>query len=241
MFLHFTQPGSTSWLEISLFEIAHFLFIVAEHEINKPEVQRIFEVNSDQEKEEAIDYAVRVVLRELFWALPMLILQTSNRAIYDSIISYIKTDVEHMSRLTGKKLELPGNFEFLPHEVLNSLNSPTQPLEDWRQLLRSKNFSRCFLPALCLSGNFLVWWLLLFLFSCCLANLLADTPAIAAIVAFIGFIYLIVRIRANCETATRGAKAARGNLEDKINGSTRRYGGRIFSYHFSRGKSDCCS
>jgi hypothetical protein len=133
LLVHFNQSRFTSWFEISLFNIAHLIFFGAKEELNKPEVQQIFEVNPDQDKETAIDDAVKGVLRKLFWALPMLVFQATTRAIHDSILSYVKTDVEHMSRLTWKKLELPRNFEYLPNEILNSLKGSIQPLEDWRQ------------------------------------------------------------------------------------------------------------
>jgi hypothetical protein len=73
------------------------------------------------------------VLKRLFWALPHLILQATHRAIHDSILSYIKTDVEHMNKHRWKNLELPRNFEYLPHEILESLYHPIKVWEDWRQ------------------------------------------------------------------------------------------------------------
>ena len=133
LFIHFHQSRFTSWFEISLFPVANLLFMVAERELNKPEVQRLFEVTSDEEKEAAIDDAVKAVLRKLFWALPSLILQATNRAIHDSIISYIKTNVEHMSSFHWKILGLPRNFEYLPNEILESLSNSIKPWDDWRQ------------------------------------------------------------------------------------------------------------
>lgn len=72
-------------------------------------------------------------MKKLFWALPNLIYQATNKSIHDSIISYIKTDVEPGLRLHWKRLRLPKNFEYEPHELLEMLSSSNKPLEDWRQ------------------------------------------------------------------------------------------------------------
>jgi hypothetical protein len=133
LLIQLTQLRFTTWYEISLFSLAHELFTLAQYELNKSEVERVFEITSDQDREERIDYVVKAVLKRLFWALPHLILQATHRAIHDSILSYIKTDVEHMNKHRWKNLELPRNFEYLPHEILESLYHPIKVWEDWRQ------------------------------------------------------------------------------------------------------------
>ncbi|MDQ3821563.1 MAG: hypothetical protein M3362_28325 [Acidobacteriota bacterium] len=123
----------TTWHEISLFHIANLVFMVAEDELNKPEVEKIFDINSIEERDDAIDKAVKAVLRRLFWALTNLFFQATNRAIHDSVLSYIKTDLKHVYSLHWKKLEYPRNFEYLPHQLLETLNKPVTTIEDWRQ------------------------------------------------------------------------------------------------------------
>ncbi len=133
LLIQHSQTKFASWLEIPLFSVARLLFLTAKIEINKPELKRIFDLNSDQEKEEAIDNAVKAVLKRLFWALPRLILQATDRAIHDSILSYIKTDLERVYSLHWKKMELSRNHEYLPHDILNWLNGQIKAVEDWRQ------------------------------------------------------------------------------------------------------------
>ncbi len=115
------------------------LFIVAESELEKPGVKEIFDLNTVQDQEEAIDTAVKSVLRRLFWALPQLFFQATNRALQDSILSYIKTDVERMYKLHWKKMELPKNHEYLPHEAMELLSRTDKAIEDWRQRFIGNN------------------------------------------------------------------------------------------------------
>ena len=49
-------------------------------EINKAEVVELFDINSTREREDTIDYAVIAVLKQLFWALPMLIWHATSGA-----------------------------------------------------------------------------------------------------------------------------------------------------------------
>lgn len=122
-----------TWHEVSLLTFADLLFIAAEMELEKPELHKILDVNSAQEREEAIDRVVKTVLRRLFWALPQMYFQATNRALHDSIVSYIKTDMENMLSLHWRKLELPRNYEYLPTEILEILNRTDKVIEDWRQ------------------------------------------------------------------------------------------------------------
>lgn len=133
LFIQLSNIRFVTWHEVSLLTFADLLLIAAERELDKPEVKEIFDLNSAEEKEEAIDTAVKAILRRLFWALPQLFFQSTNRAFHDSILSYIKTDVENMYSLQWRKMDLPKNHEYLPHEILEVLSRTDKVIEDWRQ------------------------------------------------------------------------------------------------------------
>jgi len=60
LFVQFTDSIFTSWFEISLHSITQLLFMITVQELNKTDVAHTLNINSESEKEEAIDSRLRL-------------------------------------------------------------------------------------------------------------------------------------------------------------------------------------
>ncbi|MET0649835.1 MAG: hypothetical protein ABW208_24760 [Pyrinomonadaceae bacterium] len=101
------------WLETSLRNAAVDLIRSSSKMLEAPDADKLFNISSPEEREEAIDYNVCSILRGYISHLPTMLAQSVERAYEDSVQRQIKTSIEPQLREHWSAIGLPRDFDLM--------------------------------------------------------------------------------------------------------------------------------
>ncbi|HXD33684.1 MAG TPA: hypothetical protein VN643_21355 [Pyrinomonadaceae bacterium] len=101
------------WIETGLYLTAIDLVRGAERILDAPDAHRVFKIESDKDRNEAIDFNVRSMLVNFINHLPPTLVKALEAAYEDSIQRQVKTSVEPFMRDHWRLIGIPDDFNCL--------------------------------------------------------------------------------------------------------------------------------